>query len=288
MKKSELKRLYTEHCENTAPDMDRIWEKIENGLEDKPENRVTSKPVRRVSFPKMAILGTALAAVLIGVPAALIGSNSAKNFDGMTAENAAGDFYAMDGAYAEEEVPAEEFATTSSMPERVYYGDLAVRPRTTVEQYPPTPTAEPFGDEFFVEEKVLAETDIIVDAVVVDAVYNSKGGTVTYSLSSEETGEIKVESASPYVLKINGEYVLPLKETEEGYRLTFENAPQIECTLDGGLVFHNGWKCLENNSCEVVYGRNGVDDFFYDRMRFSYVDWAALNERWKAVKNEEE
>ncbi|MDE6133276.1 MAG: hypothetical protein K2G04_07880 [Oscillospiraceae bacterium] len=46
MNKKELKKLYSAHCENTAPDMEKLWEKIESGLEEKPESRVTSKPAK--------------------------------------------------------------------------------------------------------------------------------------------------------------------------------------------------------------------------------------------------
>lgn len=277
MKKSELKKQYIAHCENTAPDMEKLWEKIESGLEEKPESRVTSKPAKSFNFRRAAAWCTACAAVLIAVPAFIIGTSlSSKTADFTANEAVAGDV--ADGFFSETDAV--------SLPDTVSYGELKFNPQTTVEQFPPTPTAEPFGDDFFVEEKVLAETDIIVDAVVQNAVYNRGGGTVIYELTSEDTGNITVESASPYVLKMGGEYVLPLKETEEGYRLVFENAPQIECTLDGGVIFHNGWRSLDENSCWVSYPRNTVDDFFYDRMRFSYIDvMTALTDKWKNVNN---
>ena len=37
----KIKKLYMEHMERSTPDMDALWEKIENGLEPKPENGVT-------------------------------------------------------------------------------------------------------------------------------------------------------------------------------------------------------------------------------------------------------
>lgn len=295
MKKSELKKQYIAHCENTAPDMEKLWEKIESGLEEKPESRVTSKPAKNFNFRRAAAWCTACAAVLIAVPAFIIGTNlSSKNADLTANEAVAGDVADVTVITRYDDVPyeiaEEETASTSSLPEMVFYEELAFAETPVSDNVLPLPTASTSGDEFFVEENVLAETDIIVDAVVQN-VYSSEGGTVCYVLSAEDSdrndmGSITVESATPYVLKMSREYILPLKETEDGYSLVFENAPQIECTLDGGVIFHNGWRSLDENSCWVSYPRNTVDDFFYDRMRFSYTDvMTALADKWKDVKN---
>lgn len=308
MNKKELKKQYIAHCENTAPDMEKLWEKIESGLEEKPESGVTSKPVKTFNFRKAAVWCTACAAVLIAVPAFIIGANNSKTSDSFTMsqnEAVAGDMItaapAADGGFIEEPAdaaPAEIFdeecrtetATTTSLPEMVYYEELPLAGTGAHDASSLLQTAETSGDEFFVEENVLAETDIIVDAVV-NKVYSSGGGTICYVLTAEDSdkndmGSITIESSSPYTLKANREYILPLKETEDGYRLVFENAPQIECTLDGGVIFHNGWQSLNENSCWVKYPQNNVDDFFYDRMRFSYTDgMASLTDKWKTVKN---
>lgn len=300
MNKRELKKQYIKHCEDTAPDMEKLWERIESGLEEKSESGVSSKPAKSFGFRRLAVWGTACAAVLIAVPAILIGGGLSKTADSMTAgERNFAMADSADGAFYEN--PAEEGAveingiheteTTTSLPERVYYEELSFGDAEEDETSQPYPTAETSGDDFFVEENVLAETDIIVDAVV-QQVYSSGGGTICYVLTAEDSGKnslgsITVESATPYLLQISREYILPLKETAEGYRLVFENAPQIERTSDGGLVFHNGWKCLTENSAELVYPQGGIDDFFYDRMRFSYKDGiGVLDEKWKAVRND--
>lgn len=313
MNKKELKKQYIAHCENTAPDMEKLWEKIESGLEEKTESGVTSKPTKTVNFHKLAVWCTACAAVLIAVPAFIIGANVSKNSDNVTMsqnDGAAGDMmYAAptaDGAFIEKPADAEskdmeegevrtETDTTSSLPEMVYYEELPLA--GTVISNIPFITADTFGDEFFVEEKVLADTDIIVDAVVdsvTERYYGNGEVTVCYTLKAEDCdnndmGEITIESASPYQLHKNREYILPLKETENGYRLVFENAPQIECTLDGGVIFHNGWQSLEGNSCWVKYPQNNVDDFFYDRMRFSYTDgMESVTKKWWELKESED
>lgn len=326
MNKKQLKKQYIAHCEDTAPDMEKLWEQIESGLEEKPESGVTSKPTKSFSFRKTAAWGTACAAVLV----VIIGMNGTlKTADGMTQNAAvAGDAengYSYDGilnetfaaaageveepeeeeiadeAVVDDEAPVTEAATaaeaetqTTSGAEKVYYSELKLNPPVVTEVALPFPTAEPFGDDFFVEEKVLAETDIIVDAYVANVFYSSSGDTVCYLLSAEDAenndlGSIIVESASRYAMQLGREYVLPLKRTEDGYRLVFENAPQIERTLDGGLVFHNGWKCLTENSAELVYPRGGIDDFFYDRMRY-VPDGGMENiaEKWCEIKETEE
>lgn len=309
MNKKELKKQYIAHCENTAPDMEKLWEKIESGLEEKPESGVTSKPVKTVNFHKIAVWCTACAAVLIAVPAFIIGGNISKNSDNFTANSNdayAGDMMyaapAADGAFIEEPAAPEdvydggvmtETATTTSLPEMVYYEDLSLAGTAVPDVDFPPINSHPFGDEFFVEENVLAETDIIVDAVVQEA-YRNGVGTVCYVLSAEDSdkndmGSITIESSSPYTLKASREYILPLKKTEDGYRLVFENAPQIECTLDGGVIFHNGWQSLDENSCWVKYPQNNVDDFFYDRMRFSYTDgMGSITKKWREVKESED
>ncbi|MBQ7784016.1 MAG: hypothetical protein IJ368_08615, partial [Oscillospiraceae bacterium] len=55
----------------------------------------------------------------------------------------------------------------------------------------------------------------------------------------------KVYSASPYQLRNSREYLLPIETDNNGmYFVVFDNAPQIEITLDRELVFHNGWSSL--------------------------------------------
>lgn len=291
MNKKELKKQYIAHCESTAPDMDKLWERIESGLEEKPENGVSSKPVRSFNLRWAA----AAAAVLVLIPSILIGTNNIKSDMSMSGDAALDEAYQMfaeaksetTAAASAENFDMADSEPTASLPETIYYEELSFN---TYAEEIPVPTAKPFGDEFFVEERVLAETDIIVDAVV-SSVYKGEGGTVCYVLTAEDgaIGSVTVESASPYTLKPDREYILPLKKTENGYRLAFENAPQIERTLDGGLVFHNGWQCLAENSAELVYPQAYADDFFYDRMRFSYTDgMASLTEKWRELKEREE
>lgn len=316
----KLKKLYIAHCESSAPDMDSIWEKIESGLDEKSENRVTSKPAMTFGFRRTAAWRAVCTAAVIAVPVVLIGINNSKNISNTSdsavyirnEEAAVSEMF--DEALPSEEVyedSAEEGKDSSAAPatvqtengnadyidtetefyeEKIYYSDLSFAYDLRSNRPYELPYAETAGDEYFVEDKILIETDVIVDAVV-DMVYSSGKGTVCYVLNAEDQdnndiGSIVVESATPYLMKMNREYILPLKENDGEYSLVFENAPQIECTLDGGAVFHNGWESLNEDSAYLVYPQNGIDDFFYDRMRFSYTDaMAVIKDKWLLLKN---
>lgn len=310
----KIEQLYKSHADNTAPDMDALWERIESSLEEKNDEAVTSKPIRRnISFTKKTALAAACVAALIIVPVAVRNmdiSNSEMAADSAPmAEQTMAESPAMDGAMgiapeenifeemfdnnaeqndavAEEvveEAPAEE--ATGAGQQTIYYEDLQLGHANALL----TPSGATNGDDFFVEENVLIETDIIVNAYI-DRVYSGGNGEICYEITADnvETGEtesIYLTSRTPYVMLENRCYVLPLKADETGYSLVFENAPQIERTLDGGYIFHNGWESLDENAFDVIYPQGGVDDFFYDRMKFSYGNLDSLISRWHEAKD---
>lgn len=319
MNNRKIEQLYKSHAENTAPDMDALWERIESNLEEKTDEALTSKPIRRnISLTKKAALAAACAAALIIVPVA-VRNMDISNSD-MVADSAQSDEApAMDGeineavgilpednifegifnddaekneAVTDEELieaPAEEEAvmeeTTGTDQQTIPYEALLLN----YADAPLTPSGATSGDDFFVEENVLIETDVIVNAYI-DRVYSGGNGEICYEITADnlETGEtesIYLTSRTPYVMLADRCYILPLKADETGYSLVFENAPQIERTLDGGYIFHNGWECLDENTLDVIYPQGGVDDFFYDRMKFSYGSLDSLIERWYEVKD---
>ncbi len=315
MNSRKIEQLYKSHSENTAPDMDALWQRIESNLEEKNEQKITSKPIRRnISFTKKTAVAAACIAALVIAPIAVrnmdisnadMAADSASTaeapiLDG-AANEAAGavpDDYFFDNGeidseaaeenFAEatiaEDMPAMEEATGSTM-QTIRYEDLVLNPHMTIV----THSGETDGDDFFVEECVLVETDIIVNAYV-DYVYSNGDGAMCYEITADniETGETEplvLTSRTPYVMLEDRCYVLPLKADGEVYRLAFENAPQIERTLDGGYIFHNGWECLNEDALDVIYPQRSVDDFFYDRMKFSYGSLDNLIERWHEVKD---
>lgn len=306
MNEKKLKKLYTAHAESSAPDMDALWKRIESGLEEKDETRVTSKPVKRkISMGRLSLAGAVCAALLIILPVAVRNGSSS---DMETAETAGAPNGVYDAEQTRFEYEAEDteavFTTTAAMQvqeeeaaeeteaalgEPVLYENLDLAPAASAGI---APQGETDGDDYFVEADVLIQTDVIVNAYV-DKVY-SRGGTVCYELTAEnaesgDTKSITLESATPYVLLESRSYVLPLKSRGDGYSLAFENAPQIEVTLDGGLIFHNGWECLsDGNEADVIYPQGSVDDFFYDRMKFSYTaDVQTLVKKWREINGDD-
>lgn len=304
MTEKKLKEIYKVHAENTTPDMDALWEKIESGLEEKNESGVTSKPIRRkISMTKTAALTAACIAALIIVPVAvrnldisneeMTASMDNGNYAEVQADSAANDAVPEHNS-AEEDTIAADFAAEeaesitdkNNNAQTVYYEKLSFAQAEPIYEIPDGKTG---GDDFFVEDSVLIETDMIVNAYI-DRVYSSGSGAMCYEIIADdlETGEtenILLVSATPYVMLENRSYVLPLKNSEDGYSLVFENAPQIERTLDGGLIFHNGWQTLDVDSADVIYPQGKVDDFFYDRMKFSYADVNDLVAKWHKLKD---
>ena len=319
MNNRKIEQLYKSHAENTAPDMDALWERIESNLEEKTDEAVTSKPIcRNISLTKKATLAAACAAALIIVPVA-VRNMDISNSNMATDSAPMAEAPAMDGAFndavefapegdtfeenfdnkaeqneavADEELieaPAEEEAV---MEEATGSGQQTIPYEALLLNYadaPLTPSGATTGDDFFVEENVLIETDVIINAYI-DRVYSGGNGEICYEIIADnlETGEtesIYLTSHTPYVMLEDRCYVLPLKADETGYSLVFENAPQIERTLDGGFIFHNGWESLDENALDVIYPQGGVDDFFYDRMKFSYGSLDTLIEKWHEVKD---
>ncbi len=313
----KIKELYKAHAEQNAPDMDALWERIERGLDEKNADTVsgvTSKPVRKyIGFGKIAVPAALAAAIaLVIIPAAFRGKSSDMSYDSGNSimNEAAIDSsvqYADEDGYVDVDVENGEDeaditipATERYLPETVMYEELELEPVVydEAEESAPAydgseaaPSVKTSGDDFFVEANVLIHTDVIVNAYV-DRVY-SRGETVCYELTAEnadtnETENITLESATPYRLLENRSYVLPLKFDGGTYSLVFENAPQIEVTLDGGLIFHNGWVTLDGETAaDVIYPQNGIDDFFYDRMKFSYsADTDSLVKKWHELKGD--
>lgn len=307
MTKKKIEQLYKSHTENTAPDMDALWERIESSLEEKNEEAITSKPIRRnISITKKATLAAACVAALIIVPAAVRNmdiSNSdmtANSSEAIADEMADGGSHETNDGFfnieaeqnaAADEAPAaddysEEQSAVSAGVTKVNYDELELEPSEAPAEIPYGPTE---GDDFFVEENVLIETDVIVNAYV-DRVYSNGDGEMHYVIVAEDveteaTDKIHIASRTPYVMLENRCYILPLKRDGAVYSLAFENAPQIEKTLDGGYIFHNGWESLDENALDVIYPQGGIDDFFYDRMKFSYGNLDSLIERWHEIKD---
>lgn len=152
-------------------------------------------------------------------------------------------------------------------------------------------SGEPYGESYFVEEDILADTDLIVRAEVKRVYKSDDGESLCYELdviqSYPESNETTIiaKSCSPYKMRRGREYLIPLTETEDGWRTVFDSVPQTEFTSDGGAVYYNGWSSLDTGGSEwLIYPQDSEEAHFYDRMMYSENgDISALIRKWETI-----
>ena len=304
MTEERIKELYTEEMSVSAPDMDALWAKIDSKLTEK--EAPAPKKKSNITLWRTGALIAACVTIMLAVPSVLnrddVASDSASNDSAKNSisveqtlttpvffNEAVGAENGDAEEVVEEAIPEITF-TTSDGP--LNYNELFSAPSYTENI---SCSGTPFGGDYFVEDDILVETECIIDAVV-DNVYASPDGEcVYYELtpkavygSNDLSGKVTVASCSEYSLKIGGEYVIPLKNSDNTYQTVFDSVPQIEVTADGGLVYYNGWECLNApDSQSIIYPQNKVDDFFYDRMMFSFNgDISPLIEKWSRLRSD--
>lgn len=307
MNENKLKELYEAEINNSAPDFDKLWEKIDSNLAPKeiiaPEIAITPKKSPMNAVKAIAALAAGLALVAF-VPSLFSTDQFSADMSesaGMAADAPADSADGKDDLIMEEASEnaadaMEEEAVSDSMSEDVQeeemllsYEDLSFNSYSETVY---TCTGTPQGGEYFVEDEVLADADYIVSAVVRSVSLSEDGSKILYELENsvtypEITSEtIIVESCSAYTMKRGREYLIPVAETADGYRTVYDNIPQIEFTADGGLVYYNGWSSLDDSTSQsIIYPQRTVDDFFYDRMKFSYSgDYSAMIQKFYDAK----
>lgn len=296
MDEKKISELYTAEAESSMPDMDALWSRIEGSLSEnapakaeKTESKAHNSR-KKITLKSILSVAAAAAALIILIPAALNSrelANKSAEADYAAAPETTIPVYQTEENFAANTQPFE-----SEESETLSYDSLSL---AASEQADISFNGKPYGDDYFCEDNVLEETDALVNAVV-NRVYASEDGScVYYELSAREVYSekldagktITVASCSPYEMMQNREYLIPIKELNGELRTVFDNAPQIEITLDGGLVYHNGWNSLDNvNSDSLIYPANGEDDYFYDRMKLTYNGFEPLIERWEALHTE--
>ncbi len=305
MNENKLKELYEAEINNSAPDFDKLWEKIDNSLTPKetavPEISITPKKSPAKAVKAIAALAAGLALVAF-IPSLFLANqfsadmSESEGFDAPTDAADVQNSVIMEEASDNVADAMEEEAASDDMSESTQEEEMLISYEDlSFNSYSETAyncTGTPYGSDYFVEEEVLSDADYIVDATVKNVLLSEDGSAILYELETNAsypekiTGTIIVESCSAYTMKRGREYLLPLAETAEGYRTVYDNIPQIEFTSDGGLVYYNGWSCLDSIvSQSIIYPKRTVDDFFYDRMMFSYSgDYSALIEKFYDAK----
>ncbi len=307
MNEKQIKQLYSKEIESSAPDMDALWSRIESGLAEKPSSvspgsvTADSSSAERkkpfITLKKGLALAAVCAVLAVIIPAARIGNINSMDSISEGKQSQEAENFADNEVYSETNATVQENSNGS---DEEFYGDGALRYEDLdlafAEKKNPVcgeAPYEPYGGDYFSEEDILLETEYFIDAVV-DNVY-ADGSSIYYELkaasvfsaegnvSEEET--ITVASRSKHEMLEGREYLIPVKSSAEGLRTVFDGVPQIEIVSGEGLVFYNGWTSLvSDNSRDIIYPKSGVDDFFYDRMKFSYGDYRSLLKKWEELK----
>lgn len=296
MTEEQLKQILTEEINTAAPDKEALWARIDALLKPK------ATPAKRSVVPRLVKIGgfaAACAAVILLVPAIfnLVYFKSNSN-NAIVGETASQDRPSADrnGNSVHLEEPASNADRVDSVSESLPSAKLLRYDELSFPSYSQTLlkcSGKPFGGEYFVEEDILAQTDVIIRGRI-DKVYKTDDGsgicydvTVTEAFSGAEiSSSLTVVSRSPYPMCRGREYLLLLSEDENGYHTVFDNVPQTEYTADGGMVYFNGWQTLTtNSSCALLYSEQ-PDAFFYDRMMYSAAgDTSNLIAAWSDIRS---
>lgn len=289
----KLMEKYQGEMSQYAPDMDKMWDRIEAGLEERsPRERKIVMHSRK----RAAAIWAAAAIILIpvGYQALQFSDNSIKSNEtavadqSMDAASNGGHIQAAEEAEAVDDFdsavdcePSGENSPAGYLPEKMDYNELNFPRETAMSNMP---EIENECVAYFVESEVLLQTERFVDVKVRSASYNEAKNAVEYELydvlgdtllnisTAIGNGENNTLSSSRYVLKMGHEYILPLGENDGKYYIVFPSAPQTELTVDGYAVFHNGWTSLmEKETAYLECPRNGKDDYFYDRMAVTFA-----------------
>lgn len=289
-----FKYEYKQHVRNTAPDMDKLWNRIESEIdktdrrEGNTENSSFSyiRQTKKYSGFNQAVAVAAACMVLAAGISIVKNQRTPEADDGISSDSITETVDNNDTSSSENQAedndisPSEDEAENneqSSGEQMVLYEQLSLS-ETSSPVYCGQFT--PAGDEYFVERKVLEQTDYFADVTVEQADISS-AKEVSYVLTvnrliskygEENESSITLTCTSPYILQQNREYLIPLKYQDGQWSMVFENAPQIEITLNREIVFQNGWESLDEGSQWVKKDKVSEDDFYYDRMRYSSED----------------
>ena len=287
MNEKQLEKLIKADIESSAPDKDMLWEKIEKNLTPKETTAPGIKITPKKSYVKIIVSIAACAALLIGAPKIL----SARQLEAADTSPQFSENDSYDGmdfaAEAEDAAPSTEDVSEKPSDQPLDYKALSFPSysETIIECH-----GTPYGGSYFVEENVLSETEHIIDGTVKRAFASENGDSICYEIqvraSYPEAGmdTIIVESCSPYKMSRGRQYLIPVAGNPDRWHTAFDNVPQIEFTSDGGMVYYNGWSALGGES--LIYPQRTVDDYFYDRMMFSYTgDYSGLIRKFYDTKN---
>ncbi len=264
MTRKQIEKRCLEEMQQNIPDSEALWERISANL---PEQQTAAEPaqkrIRMTGARRMLTLAASFLIVLSGAYLFLQTDRMDSKSEQPQSDAPANEYFDA----PEDEAPDHNEGITIPSDQPLRYESLSLPESSTSPDFIPMGTQ----GEYFSESAVLAETDCFVK-IRVDRMMQD-GEMLCYTLSVEDAfGEdlpetLTICSETAYVMQQNHLYLLPLCKTDDGWELAYACAPQMELTLDGDLVFHNGWQTLMQDApAPLVYAAYGEDDYFYDRM----------------------
>lgn len=263
MNKYEIEKRCREEMQQSIPDTDALWQRIESRLPEQPQSRAEIKRTVHPNFRRLA----SAAALFLLVAAGLNVYMRAQQLQKSDSDPA------MNATDPVPDLPKQDTERKPGEPLR--YADLQIVQTASLSR---SFDRELLGTQgaYFSQEDVVSTAGCFVDIIVENGIQDRATGIVTYTLEVVDmygdgglrTGDtLTVSSPTAYVLEKEHEYVLPLYREAGDWYLAGECAPQMERTQDGKLVFHSGWYALMGEAAQpLLYDSRGKDDYFYDRM----------------------
>lgn len=300
----DLKNEYINSMNASAPDMDKLWEKIAASectdsditpFESAAEDTAKLPSGRRVNFYRSF---AAVAAVFTAVIClSLVFDNSVSD---MSETNYSQGIAAGDSSSEEK---CDDMAEAIMQPVRGWEYSSSY---ASVSSYSSLNLAETDSGiytalssntdetEYFVEADVLRQTDYFIDGRIISSeimddcvVYDIEAVHIVSDDEFTLPMNIRAVSRSRYTLRDNREYLLPIREENGELIIVFDNAPQIEIAEDRTIVYHNGWKSLNGSGEYISYPQVYEDDYFYDRMNITAESsLERLFESWEEIRGD--
>lgn len=269
MTRKEIEKRCLEEMQQTIPDTEALWQRIETQL---PQQEVKEevKPKSPIRMHKIRPIMTIAACVAIVVSlSSIAGRISIQNiFENIS--NKTSNLMDTNHAVKDEAMESPKFEMEQEAYEEIKNNYDSLRfpekaPINSVIDYEMLVT----GDMSFDEAAILRKTECIVIATLKNVSQDADTGEMVYELQVDQVFEntahegemMQIRSKSAFVLQGGRTYVLPLYQNESEWKLASESTPQIELTLDNEVVFHDGWKSL------CTYENDELEYFEYDEYR---------------------
>ena len=297
----DIKMLYEENTQRTAPDMDKLWSRIESEI-DKTDDVQTTRKIHSSNRKRQTRALASLAAALvlaagIGIYAA-VSSSVSKDKSGTNDTRLAGadeNHYTKGGSAVTDggiETGGSNSLTAESIIGKTYgIGDAAEEMTssgdTAADETPAVEAEQQTAEQksaavaaYTAEEKALVRADCILDARVTGM--DQIGDHCTYTLevvkrydpdSETEGGTVKLEADIPIGLTVGAEYLIPAFEDEKGLHPVIVSEPQIMFSGDGRIVFSALWDTLAKGAENTGDGFLSAEE---SRMQELVAKWRSL------------